>query len=88
MSSCVSVSVSEFWSAGPPGISTLRAPREEQADAQLRPALRMLRPLGPRKEQRVLNRSRLIPPTDRLGKRGQGWGYEQKQSKVLVLRGV
>ena len=29
-----------------------------------------------------------IPPTDPLGKGGLGWGCEQKQRKVLVLRRI
>ena len=69
----MSVSVSEFWSAGPPGISTLRAPREEQADAQLRPALRMLRP-GP-KEGAESSQPVQTDSTHRpAGKEGTGLG--------------
>lgn len=87
MSSCVSVSVSEFWGVGPPGISILRAPWEEQADSQLWPGLLMLRPLGPRKEHSFqLVQTRFhppthwerghwdgIPPTNPLGKGALGW---------------
>ena len=89
--------MSEFWGVGPPGISILRAPWEEQADSQLWPGL-----LGPRKEHSFqLVQTRFhppthwerghwdgIPPTDPLGKGGLGWRCEQKQRKVLVLHGV
>lgn len=71
----VSVLLLEFFGGGgPPGISTLRAPREHQATSQHQPGFLVLRPPGGQAGARSsqLAQAGLLPPTTQPPECGRG----------------
>lgn len=71
---CVCAPAGFFWGWGPPGISTLRAPREHQATSQHQPGFLVLRPPGGQAGARSaqLAQAGFLPPTNQPPECGRG----------------